>query len=142
EAAALSALTGTPYILISFEIMFASETSHRVKRIERKASRNLALWVIQDEERAACLQEENGLDSKKRMLVPLASLGLGIQAAPRLRDELGIPKEKKVAILMGTIADWAMAKEIILSAPNWPDKWVLIIQESYGRNRERPNALI
>jgi hypothetical protein len=137
EAAALNALTGTPYILISFEITFASETSAWVKRIERTASRNLALWVIQDEERAACLQKENGLDPGKCMLVPLASPGAGTQAAPRLRDELGIPKQKKAAILMGSIADWTMAKEVILGALDWPEEWVLIIHDRYGLTGQR-----
>jgi hypothetical protein len=137
EASALHLLTKTPYILISFEIMFASETSARVKKIERTASRNLMLWVIQDEERAACLREENALDPQKCMLVPLASLGAGIQAAPRLRDELGIPKQKKAAILMGSIADWAMAEEIILGALDWPEDWALIIHDRYGLTRQR-----
>ena len=142
EAAALSALTGTPYILISFEIMFASETSGRVKQIERKASRNLALWVIQDEERAACLQAENGLDPKKCVLLPLASLGTGVKGAPRLRDDLGIPQDKRVAILMGSIADWAMAKEVILSALAWPNDWVLIIHDRYGLTEQRLSGLM
>ena len=142
EASALSTLTGTPYILISFEIMFASETSKRVKRIERKASKNLALWVIQDEERAACLQAENALDPQKLMLLPLASIGTGTQAVQRLRDDLGIPKDKKTAILMGSIADWAMAKELILSALAWPDDWVLIIHDRYGLTRQRLSGLM
>jgi hypothetical protein len=142
EAAALSALTGTPYILISFEIMFASETSERVKRVERKASRNLALWVIQDEERAACLQAENGLDERKRMLLPLASRGIGAQGRLRLRDDLGIPPDKKVAILMGSIADWAMAKELILSALAWPDDWVLIVHDRYGLTKQRLSGVL
>ena len=142
EASALSTLTGTPYILISFEIMFASETSERVKRIERKASQSLALWVIQDEERAACLQAENELDPQKLMLLPLASLGIGVQAVPRLRDDLGVPKGKKTAILMGSIADWAMAKELILSALTWPDDWVLIIHDRYGLTRQRLAGLM
>jgi hypothetical protein len=137
EAAALSALTNKPYILFSFEIMFASETSKRVKRIEKIASKNLALWVIQDEERAACLCEENALDPEKCMLVPLASRGLGAQASLRLRDELSIPQHKKVAILMGSLTSWAMAEEVILSALNWPDDWVLIIHERYGLTRQR-----
>jgi hypothetical protein len=142
EAAALHALTRTPYILISFEIMFASETSERIKRIEQAASRNVSLWVIQDEERAACLQAENSLDSNRLMLLPLASLGAGAQATPRLRDELKIPFHKKTAILMGSIADWAMAKDLILSVLTWPDDWVLIIHDRYGLTRQRLSGLI
>ncbi len=142
EAAVLHVLTKTPYILISFEIMFASEISSRVKRIERKASESLSLWVIQDEERATCLQEENGLDPNKGLLVPLASLGPGQQTAPRLRDRLGVPHDKKVAILMGSISDWAMAQEVILSALEWPEDWVLIVHDRYGLTDARISGLL
>lgn len=142
EAAVLNALTNTPYALISFEIMFASETSARVKRIERKASERLSLWVIQDEERATCLREENGLDPNKGLLVPLASLGPGTQTAPRMRDKIGIPHDKKVAILMGSISEWAMAQEIILSAQKWPEDWVLVVHDRYGLTETRVSSLL
>lgn len=141
EASVLNALTKTPYILISFEIMFASETSARVKRIERRACQSLSLWVIQDEERAACLREENALDPNKGLIVPLASLGAGARTAQRLRDKLGISHDKKVAILMGSISEWAMAQEVILSALEWPDDWVLIVHDRYGLTEERVSGL-
>lgn len=137
EAAALHALTGTPYILMSFEIMFASETSARVKRLERVASRNVAFWTVQDEERAACLERENGLDPDRLMLLPLASRGPGKPAAARLRDALKIPPDKKVAMIMGSIADWTMAGELIESALEWPDDWVLIVHDRYGMTDRR-----
>jgi hypothetical protein len=142
EAAALSMLTDTPYIFLSFEIMFAAETSDRVKHIERTASRNVALWIVQDEERAACLQVENKLDPQKRMLVPLASLDLGTKGVARLRDNLGIPMESRVAILMGSIDDWTMAKEVILSALSWPAGWALIIHDRYGLTEQRLSGLM
>jgi hypothetical protein len=88
------------------------------------------------------LQTENELDPQKLMLVPLASLGAGTPAHRRLRDDLGIPKNKRVAILMGSIADWAMAKEVILSALAWPDDWALIIHDRYGMTGQRLSGLI
>lgn len=137
EAAALHALTGAPYILMSFEIMFAAETSARVKRLERRASRRVAFWTVQDEERAACLQQENGLDAEKLMLLPLASRGSARPSAARLRDDLKIPPGKKVAMFMGSIADWTMAEELIASVLDWPDDWALIVHDRYGLTGRR-----
>jgi hypothetical protein len=137
EAAALHALTGAPYILMSFEIMFAAETSARVKKLERRASRRVAFWTVQDEERAACLQQENGLDAEKLMLLPLASRGPAGPSAARLRDDLKIPSDRNVAMLMGSIADWTMAEDLILSARDWPEDWVLIVHDRYGLTGRR-----
>jgi hypothetical protein len=137
EASALSRLTKIPYAFISFEIMFKEEVpslySTRYKKIEEEASKNVSLWIIQDEVRASQIQSENSLCPDKRFLLPLASSGVPkITDNKRLRDLLGIPKEKKVAIVIGSISSWSMTNEILESVINWPENWVLIVHERYG----------
>lgn len=133
EGDVLSRLTKTPFVFISFEIMFECETSSRCKKIERRAARQVSFWVVQDAERAEQLQRENGLHVINRFLLPLASSGEGVVEEKRLRDRLGIPRDKQVAITIGSVADWSMTREIIRSVVNWPDDWVLIVHERYGR---------
>lgn len=137
EASIVSQLSNTPYIFLSFEIMFESETSARYKRIERKAARNTPLWLVQDEIRASKLQEEDHLQASTRFLLPLASAGAGLPASERLRDTLGIPVNKKVAITIGSVSTWSMTSELIRSTVEWPDDWVLLVHERYGRARDK-----
>lgn len=136
EASLLSKLTDIPYIFVSFEIMFESETSARFKRIERAASKNVSLWLVQDTIRSRCLHVENHLPKERSFLLPLASEGEGVQSSIRLRDKLGVPADKKVAIAIGTIAQWSMTKTILDSLCKWPDEWVLIIHDRYGKTTE------
>lgn len=136
EASVLNKITATPYIFVSFEIIFESETSTRYKSLERKASKSVALWIVQDEVRAEQLQYENNLHPENRILLPLASAGVGELKAERLRDSLGIPGDKKVAIIIGSVSSWAMINQILKTVVDWPDNWVLIVHERYGRTRE------
>lgn len=133
DASALSRLTNTPFIFISFEIMFENETSAQYKSLERIASRDVSLWIVQDEVRAKQLQSENLLQPSNKFLLPLASAGSGELKTERLRDYLGIPEEKKVAIIIGSVASWSMINQIIKSVATWPDEWVLVVHERYGR---------
>ena len=132
EAAHLKKITGIPFVFFSFEIMFECETSTAFKSLEKKASRDASYWFIQDEVRAKCLQRENALSFTNYSIVPLASAGIGHMRPERLRDKLGIPVEKKVAILMGSLANWSMAEDIIGSTLGWPEDWVLVVHCRYG----------
>jgi len=136
EAAMLSRITGSPFVFFSFEIMFESETSYAYKILEREAAKHVQYWFVQDALRAEHLQLENKLDLAKRVLLPLASTGEGVAGVNRLRDHLGIPSSKNVVLAMGSISAWSMASEIISSVSSWPDEWVLIVHERYGRTAE------
>jgi len=136
EADILSRIDKTPFVYISFEIMFEDETSPRFKSLEKSASKDVSAWLVQDEVRAEFLQKENQLDISKKFLLPLASSGMGTHSDQRLRDSLGIPENKKVAIVIGSISNWSMATQLIKCAANWPDSWVLIIHDRYGRTTE------
>ena len=136
EAYILNQLTRTPYVYISFEISFADETSHKYKQIEIDASQNIAAWIVQDEVRAELLQRENHLDPRKKILLPLASAGIGVEKKEWLRNQLGIPNDKKVAIIIGAISKWTMTSQILKCVADWPEEWVLIVHDRYGQTRK------
>lgn len=125
--------TGTPYVFWSFEIMFSSETSISFKRMEIEASSAPSLWYAQDKLRAKMLINENLLKPSNGRHVPVASSGVAEASCLRVRDLLGIPKEKKAAILIGSLAEWTMSYEVISSVPSWPDDWCLIIHDRYAK---------
>ncbi len=136
EASILSDIKKTPYVFISFEITCEDETSRRYKLPERKASKNVKAWLIQDEVRAELLQRENHLPASSKFILPLASAGTGELATQRLRDHIGIAVEKKVAIAIGSISDWSMTNHLLRCVVDWPDDWVLIIHDRNGKTYE------
>jgi hypothetical protein len=141
EASILARLLGVKHVYISFEIMFEEETSRRYKSLERKTTKNVSMWIVQDYVREEELQKENSMDISKSFLLPVSSTGAGKFSPARLRDELGIPNEKKVAILIGSLCEWTMADEIIKSTESWPDEWVLVIHERHGNALEFMDGL-
>lgn len=134
-------ITRTPVVFFSFEIMFESETSSRYKNLEREASQFVRKWYVQDDVRARLLHIENGLDLSRRVLLPLSSSGVGVPANIRLRDKIGVPIGKNVALIMGSISSWSMTREIVQSVATWPNDWVLIIHDRYGRTLGELSAL-
>ena len=133
DAGHYSAFLRIPYVYFSFEIMFSDEIGEDKKRIEKEFSKNVNLWLVQDEVRANCLVEENNLSLDNSFICPVASAGLGEFSKSRLRDRLDIDVKKKVAIMIGSLSDWSMSYEIIKSVEKWPEDWVLIVHERYGR---------
>ena len=137
EANILNKLFKIPFIYMSFEIFFEKETSSKFKYIEKISSKNISRWIVQDEVRAQKLKEENSLYDDKKFILPLASAGKGNISDTRLRDRLGIPKDKNVAIVIGSIASpWSMTRQVVKSVFDWPENWVLILHERYGRTRQ------
>ncbi len=136
EASVLNKLTKAPYVYISFEISFEDETSARYKSLEKEASKGAAAWLVQDEVRGRHLQRENCLDPLVKIVLPLASAGVGVAKADRLRDRLGIADEKKVAIAIGAISIWTMTSQIMRCVTDWPEEWVLVVHDRFGQTRE------
>lgn len=136
EASFWSKYTGASYVFISFEIMFLSETSKRFKKIEVNAAKKASRWLVQDIVRAEQLISENNLDDSKQVILPMASKGIGLYKPNRLRDKIGIPKDKNVVIMMGSMTDWSMSSEILYSVVDWPDDWCLMVHERYGNTKK------
>jgi len=121
---------------LSFEIDFAEEIGRTAKQAERRASRDVSWWVSQDSLRAQMLCRENGLDMAKGVTTAVASSGRAASSAARLRDDLGIPKNVKVVMSMGSLAAWTMLPEILNSVELWPADWVLLVHERYAKTEE------
>lgn len=121
-----------PYCLFSFEIMFEAETSKRYKELERYASKNCSLWIVQDKVRANKLAEQNRLRIDNSFLLPIGARGVGKHSKNRLRDRLNITREKRVAIALGSISKWTMVGDIVATLANWPNEWALIVHDRYG----------
>ena len=136
EASILNKITKTPYVYISFEIMFEAESSARYKSLEKEAAKNVAAWIVQDEVRAEQLQRENRLDPLNKILLPVGSAGIGMEKVDRLRDRIGIPNDKKVAIAIGSVSKWTMIRQTLECVAGWPEEWVLVVHDRYGRTRE------
>ena len=143
EAASLSKFLRIPLLHCSFEIYFCSETSKKFKLIEIEASKQVSYWIVQDEIRAKALVEENKLLISKSILIPVSSRGLGEFSEKRLRDDLGISPNKKVAIFMGSLYPWTMFKQVLDQVSALPDNWVVIVNERHGQEqRYLPDLLL
>lgn len=133
EASYISQLLGIPYGLISYEIFFRDETSARFKSKEVDACAHIDFAVCQDVVRSSLLAKENHIPLEKIINIPVA--GRGVRMGEKTRDlhnRLNIPPDKKIALYMGSIANWTMIKELIQSVDNWPEEWVLVLHDRYG----------
>lgn len=118
---------GCRLLLFSFEIMSASETSKAFKALEIRACRDIDHSFVQDPIRGELLATENYLELSRMTYVPVAPNGRGQVLLPRLRDEIGIPQQNKVAILMGSLSNWGGLRDIVASISTWPPDWVLLV---------------
>ena len=134
-------MLNTQYGLLSFEITFEQETSREYKQLEREACRKIAFVLSQDRLRMQQLLLENKINNAEIFCLPIATRGpRSFSAEPRLRDVLGIPKDKNVAIMMGTVADWTLSDVIVKGISDWPEDWVLFVHDRYGNTRKKLQA--
>ena len=130
EASVLNKYFNIPYVFLSFEIFFLSECSYKFKKLEIEACKNVYLWITQDITRAKLLAFENNLNLNLSFLLPVSTkkpILKNIESC--LRDTLGIDKKFKVAIMMGSMAEFTMIHEIIDNVNSWPANWVLILHD-------------
>lgn len=114
-------------VFFSFEIMFSDEFGSDKKAMEIAACKDIDFCVIQDRIRAALLVSENNI-SAPVSLVPIGNSGLPARSGWRVRDDLGIPKEKKVAIIIGSLAGWTCASDVVRAFCESSDEtWCLIV---------------
>ena len=135
-AAAISKKFGIPYGLISYEIFpFGECEDKKQKELEIESCKNIDFAVCQDSDRALLLSRENKIPIEKIIFLPVG--GLESKRLKRnyfLHEKLGIEKNKKIAIVMGSIAEWAMIYKIIEDSVTWNKDWVLVIHNRYGDN--------
>ena len=131
-AAKIARKEAVPYFLISYEIVFGDEVGEVKKVEEIKACSDIAFAICQDPVRSYLLARENKILYEKIFHIPVAGV-LPKQSVdePFFRKKFRIPKDKKIALYMGSIDTWAMIDELIDSVNFWPDDWVLILHYRY-----------
>ncbi|MGE5411841.1 MAG: glycosyltransferase, partial [Clostridiales bacterium] len=135
EASFVAKFYRIPYGVISYEIMFAEETTSQYLVNDINASKDVSFAVCQDELRSFHLSKENHIPLSKIINIPVAgrSARRGVRAY-NLHEILGIPRQKKIALYMGSVTSkWAGINEIIEEIDNWPDDWVLLLHQRYAQ---------
>lgn len=121
-----------PAVYYSLELYLADDDpqfrSRLLKRLERRAHRCAAWTIVQDQERARCLAEENRVPMDDFVLVPVSALGpASLVRSNFLRKRLGIPPDKVIVLSAGGIAHYNLCKELAQVAQTWPEDWVLVL---------------
>jgi hypothetical protein len=134
EACLVAKIIKVPYGLISYELTFAEEVGDELKEPEIIACRDISFAVCQDSDRSACLATENRIPLDKIINIPVA--GRGIVAREKsyaLHEALGISRDKKIALYMGSATSkWSGIEELLNSTQTWDDSWVLVLHERSG----------
>ena len=133
----------SPYALISYEIFFRRETSKLFKLREIKASKKISYAVVQDDKRAEKLSEENKIDKEKMIQIPVASsFSKPYKKSMRLYHDLGIPSDKKILLFIGSVAKWTCIDKILLQLTRFPDSWVLVLHDRYGKTKSKVDSML
>ena len=133
----------SPYALISYEIFFRRETSKLFKLPEIKASKEVSFAVVQDDKRAEKLSEENKIEKEKIIKIPVASsFSKPYKKNISLYHELGIPLDKKILIFIGSVAKWTCIDKILLQLTRFPDSWVLVLHDGYGKIKSKVDSML
>lgn len=141
QASAVAHVLSIPVTYLSFEMTFACETSARYQRRESECLEAIDSWVTQDVQREAAFRSEHPHVTAPVGLVPVASEGPPCPAEWRVRDVIDVPQHAKLALLMGSLADWTMAPEILSSVKFWPSEWHLMVHERFGASRDLLSSL-
>ena len=121
-----------PLIYFSFEIMFSDEIGEKRKAVEIDSCIDVRSCFVQDKARSALLAAENHLNGRC-ILIPVGNSGSPEPSSMRLRDELGIPSNKKVAIFVGSLAEWTLASKVVEEfCLSTTSEWTLILHGRYG----------
>ena len=133
----------SPYALISYEIFFRRETSKLFKLPEIKASKRISFAVVQDDKRAEKLSEENKIDKEKLIQIPVASsFSKPYKKSMRLYHDLEIPSDKKILLFIGSVAKWTCIDKILLQLLRFPDSWVLVLHDRYGKTKFKVDSML
>jgi len=129
--------SGIPLVYLSFEIFFRDELhtagSRAEKDRESQASRLADLVIIQDPYRARLLANENGLSLDRFEYLPVSPGGLERnKKSTYLRACFDVSDRKTIVLHSGSFAQWTCAQELLKSAQDWPENFVLIIHERSG----------
>jgi hypothetical protein len=135
-ASFLSRIYKCKYCLISFELTFKEEVGFLNKWLDIIASKNISFAICQDLLRAEKLSIENKVDLEKILNIPVAPLSYGTHLRVKnfnLHERLKIDKDKRIVLFMGSTSSFSGLHEIIKNSTLWPDNWVLVINNRWGK---------
>lgn len=138
----LSEAFNVPLVYWSLELWLSNElTTKQQKALKKKEldlSHKASFVVIQDEDRARLLAQENNIAVSKFVFVPNAPRGYARrQPSGYWHHRLGIDTTQRIVLHAGGIEDWTGISEIISSAKDWPDGWVLVVHTRYRCDTSR-----
>lgn len=130
-ASSVSRILQVPTAYMSLELLLASEVSSPTLRLlkvrERRASRRARFVLVQDEERASLLRQDNRLARDRFVLVPNAPLAAERRRSRHWHEKFGLPATERVVLYAGSYAPWTGLAEIIGSTSTWPEGWSLVV---------------
>ena len=127
-----SQITNVPYSLISYEIFFEDETSKEFKKREIDACQNIKFAICQDPLRSEKLSNENKIDIKKIINVPVAGkYKTHFSKNNFLRKKYNIDDDVKIALFLGAISERTCIDFLLQDLTNWPEDWVLVLHSRY-----------
>lgn len=133
EASLISAFKNIPLGYISYEIFFEEEAGKSVKELERIACKNIEFAICQDNIRARELSKENHIPEEKIILFPVGGLSPNLKPKnEEILNDLGIDKNKKIVLFIGSTDKFTQIDQIILSTKNWSNEWCLLVHHRYG----------
>ena len=132
QAHFLARFLRVPVVYYSLELLPSDEASNPVhKRLKSKeiaTSRRAAFVIIQDQERARLLGEDNQIPLEKCVLVPNAPLGPARRKPSRhWHRQFDLSSDVRIVLHAGSIEPWTGIGEIADAVGSWPENWVLVI---------------
>jgi glycosyltransferase involved in cell wall biosynthesis/cytochrome c-type biogenesis protein CcmH/NrfG/ubiquinone/menaquinone biosynthesis C-methylase UbiE len=135
EAGIIASLKKVPHALISYEILFTEEAGAERKKLDVQFARDVQFAVCQDRVRSYHLSQEYGIPLDRIIDVPVA--GRQAKGSGRnfiLHDALGLGRDKKIALYMGSVtSNWSGVNELLETTGNWDDNWVLVLHHRYSQ---------
>jgi len=121
-----------PLVYLSFEIFFWDELITEEDKLQKKkeieACKHVNVVIIQDHVRAELLSKENNIDLSKFVLLPVAPKGPArMDNSDFLRRRFNIEKDRIIVLHTGGFEPRTFGHELVASAQNWPDNFVLVI---------------
>jgi len=122
-----------------FSREFKSPFLKLMKMLERFFNQRCSFTIIQDQERARLLAEENRISPETIVLLPNSPLGPPLyRRSDYLRKKIALPPEAKLILYVGTLDKSTYIPELIQAARQWPAEWTLVL---HSRQYENPIGL-
>lgn len=132
----------TPYIYLSFEMLFMDELKKYWEPFHKKdeisASRQADLVVIQDKWRAKLLGQENSIHHNKFVYIPVSPTNTKTSNSSYLRNRFNIPEDNFIILHSGSFDNWTCAEELIASLDSWPVNATLVIHTRENHKNRNP----